>query len=103
MKKGKEMANKETLDTDKKKNSASAIVKYHNELNQVNFGSFSPVELDIFFAIISKMRDKKTDEVKMPLRELREMINYPVRGDKKISSDIARAYKKFFDLSYYNH
>ena len=34
------------------------VVKYHNDMNSVAFRGFGKVELDLFFAICSKMRDE---------------------------------------------
>lgn len=79
------------------------IVLYHNELNYVGFGNFNPIELDIFFALIGKMRDSKGREATLSLKELREITGYSQRGDKKMYEDISKAYKKFWNLSYYKH
>ena len=79
------------------------IVLYHNDLNFVGFGNFNPVELDIFFALIGKMRDSKGREATLSLKELRAITGYSQRGDKKMYEDISKAYKKFWNLSYYRH
>ena len=79
------------------------LVIYHNELNYVGFGKFTPIELDIFFALIGKMRDSHGREATLSLKEIREITGYSQRGDKKMYADISKAYKKFWDLSYYKH
>lgn len=81
----------------------NSLVIYHNELNYVGFGKFTPIELNIFFALIGKMRDSHGREATLSLKELREITGYSQRGDKKMYNDLSRAYKKFWDLSYYKH
>lgn len=39
------------------------IVKYHNDMNKVNFGNFSTKELDLFFSICFKLKEIGTDEI----------------------------------------
>ena len=85
------------------KDKKNDIVLYHNELNYVGFGNFNPIELDIFFALIGKMRDSKGREATFTLKELRDLTGYSQRGDKKMYDDISKAYKKFWNLSYYKH
>jgi hypothetical protein len=69
----------------KEKKTPKELVKYHNELNYARFGDFTPIEMDIFFAIISRMRDSHGTESTLTLRGLREITGYSQRGDKKLS------------------
>ncbi|XAD65639.1 RepB family plasmid replication initiator protein (plasmid) [Enterococcus faecium] len=37
---------------------ANEIVKYHHELNTIPLRKFTPVEMNLFFSIVSRMREK---------------------------------------------
>ena len=51
------------------------IVKYRNELNKVALRNFKSKELDLFIAIISRMRDKE-EEVTFSFDYLKNLIQY---------------------------
>ena len=39
------------------------IVKYQNQLNQVSFRRFNATDMNIFFSVVSRVRDKDTDQI----------------------------------------
>ena len=49
------------------------IVKYRNELNKVALRNFKSKELDLFIAIVSRMRDKE-EEVTFSFDYLKNLI-----------------------------
>lgn len=49
------------------------LVKYHNNLNSLSIRGWSPVEMNIFFSIVSEIRDKGTDRIVLKSDRLREM------------------------------
>ncbi|WP_152993775.1 RepB family plasmid replication initiator protein, partial [Enterococcus faecium] len=42
---------------------SNAVVRYNNGFNTVPLRKFSPVEMDLFWSICSKMKRKGTDEL----------------------------------------
>ena len=42
---------------------ANEIIKYDSELNTIPLKQFTPVEMNLFFSIISRKRDKKDETV----------------------------------------
>ncbi|MCI0131462.1 RepB family plasmid replication initiator protein, partial [Vagococcus sp. CY53-2] len=39
------------------------LVKHHTELNTIPLRKFTPVQMNLFFSIISRMRDKGQNKV----------------------------------------
>lgn len=58
------------------------VVKYHNNLNTVAMRNWTSEEMDFFFAILTKVRDKGTN---MPVFTFDEVIELIQFNDKHIS------------------
>lgn len=52
------------------------VVKYHNDLNTIPMRNWTAEEMNFFFSIISKMRDKGTKIVEISGGELKRLANY---------------------------
>ncbi|PEH49596.1 replication initiation protein [Enterococcus faecium] len=74
------------------------ITKYHNSLNDVPFRKFTSVEMDLFFAICSKMREKGTDEVTLTFSQLRKLSGFSMTSDKAFITRISSVYNKLLTL-----
>lgn len=79
---------------------ANEIVKYNNELNMVKFGSFTANEMNLFFSIVSRMREKGTDTVQFSWYELRYLSNYKPTSTKRFVDDLNNTYEKMLQLNY---
>lgn len=78
------------------------VVKYHNDLNTVVMRNWKPVEMNIFFGIIAKLRDKDTRKVVFSTDELREMTD--TAGNKNIqrwNKAMIEVSQKVSQLNYY--
>ena len=78
------------------------VVKYHNDLNTVIMRNWKPVEMNIFFGIIAKLRDKDTRKVIFSTDELREMTD--TAGNKNINrwnKAMIEVSQKVSQLNYY--
>lgn len=51
-------------------------VKYHNDLNLLNFSQFKEKELDLFFALCYKANEQNTNVLEINFDELKKIINY---------------------------
>lgn len=51
-------------------------VKYHNDLNLLNFSQFKEKELDLFFALCYKANEQNTNILEINFDELKKIINY---------------------------
>ena len=51
------------------------LVKYHNDINTLKLGTFKEKELDVFFSILFKLRDKGTEPMELKYNELHKLAN----------------------------
>ena len=55
---------------------SNEIVKYHHELNTIPLRKFTPIEMNLFFSIISRMREKGDKTVRFTFEQLKDLSNY---------------------------
>lgn len=67
------------------------IVKYNNDLNTISMRGWSAEEMNFFFAVVAKIRDKGKNEIVLNTTEIKELINYNDRENRwiKILENIA--------------
>lgn len=82
---------------------ANEIVKYGNPLNSVPFRKFTSNEMDLFFAICSKMKNKGIDSVRFDFHQLKKLSNYKPTATARFSNDLENTYKKMLSLTYGKH
>lgn len=75
------------------------IIKYHNGMNKVSFAGFKEKELDLFFSICQKMKDKGTNEIVFSFSDIRKLSQYSNRSIERFYSDLDRVYKKMLELN----
>jgi plasmid replication initiation protein len=75
------------------------IVKYHNNLNSISTRGWTAEEMNFFFGIIAKIRDKGNVEITLNTDEIKELIDYSDRNFRwiKILENIAN---KIMGLKY---
>lgn len=75
------------------------IVAYKNEFNTVPLRSFTSVEMDLLFSIMSQMRDKGLTEMEFTFNELKHLSNYNKEtAIQSFVSDLERTYDKLIKL-----
>ncbi|MFZ2217345.1 MAG: replication initiation protein [Rhodoferax sp.] len=79
---------------------ANEIVKYDSELNTIPLRKFTPVEMNLFFSIVSRMRDKNDDVVIFPFHELKDLSNYKMTATKVFVKDLESTYDKLMELKF---
>lgn len=62
------------------------LVKYHNDLNTISIKNWNAEEMNFFFGIISKIRDKGTKEMTLNTAEIKELINYTDRNYRWVAN-----------------
>ncbi|MBD3842342.1 MAG: replication initiation protein, partial [Campylobacterales bacterium] len=70
------------------------VVKYHNNMNLVNFNNFNEVELNIFFAVLQQMRDKNLSEIELSFEKIKELTGYKSTSKERFINDLKRTYRK---------
>lgn len=79
---------------------ANEIVKYHHELNTIPLRKFSPVEMNLFFSIVSRMRDKGENIVTFKFDQLKELSNYKATANVRFVEDLKKTYEKILSLKF---
>jgi len=79
---------------------ANEIVKHHSELNTIPLRSFTAVEMNLFFSIISRMRDKNNQVVRFTFPQLKELSNYKATANKNFLNDLRSTYTKLIRLNF---
>lgn len=77
------------------------IVKYNNQMNDVNFKDFTPIELDLLMTICSKMKEQGLTVVEFSFEQLKRISNYdPKQSNKKFIKDLEKTYDKLIQLNF---
>jgi len=79
---------------------ANEIVKHHSELNTIPLRSFTPVEMNLFFSIVSRMRDKNNQVVRFTFPQLKELSHYKATANKNFLNDLKSTYTKLIRLNF---
>lgn len=73
----------------------NSIVRYANGLNAVPLRSFSSVDMDLFWAICSKMKRKGVHEELLSFEEIKFMISYdPSKGLDRFYTELIKMSNK---------
>ncbi|EOW6338801.1 MULTISPECIES: replication initiation protein [Enterococcus] len=79
---------------------ANEIVKYHSELNTIPLRKFSPVEMNLFFSIVSRMRDRGDKTVRFTFEQLKDLSNYKATANVRFIDDLKDTYEKILSLRF---
>ncbi|NBA57121.1 replication initiation protein [Enterococcus hirae] len=79
---------------------ANEIVKYHHELNTIPLRKFTSVEMNLFFSIVSRMRDVGDKKVRFSFDQLKDLSNYKATANVRFIDDLETTYDKLMDLRF---
>lgn len=79
---------------------ANELVKYHSELNTIPLRKFTPVEMNLFFSIVSRMREKGDQTVRFTFDQLKDLSNYKATANMRFIDDLEETYKKILELRF---
>lgn len=79
---------------------ANELVKHHTELNTIPLRKFTPVQMNLFFSIISRMRDKGQNKVIFSFSQLKELSDYKATANNRFIDDLEETYDKLMDLRF---
>ncbi|HAQ5748515.1 TPA: replication initiation protein [Enterococcus faecium] len=79
---------------------ANEIVKYHHELNTIPLREFTPVEMNLFFSIVSRMREKGDKTVRFTFGQLKDLSNYKATANARFVEDLKATYEKILSLRF---
>lgn len=75
-------------------------VKYKNELNTIPMRNFNRAEMDLFFSICAKLKNKQEEAVEFSFDELRDLSRYNAKDKKRFIQDIRSVNHKLLKLNY---
>ena len=75
-------------------------VVYKNDLNLVPLRDFNSVEINLFFSMCNRLKEKSTNELVIPFEELKELSNYEQTEKKRFINDLKHVYDKVLKLTY---
>lgn len=81
----------------------NAIVQYHTDLNDVVFKNFKAVELNLFFAICSLLKNCGTETVTLKISDIKKIANYTNRNKKRFEPDLINTIDKGKTLPFVSH
>jgi len=81
-------------------NKNNLAVKYKNELNLVPLKNFNAKEMDLFFALCARMKERGLNNVRFTFEELKELSEYRFTGNNRFVHDLENVYKKMMGMSY---
>lgn len=76
------------------------VVRYNNGLNTVPLRKFTPVEMDIFWAVCSKMKRKGTEELTFEFEDFEKLTKYDRREKDSFYIALKRTWEKMKQLNY---
>lgn len=75
-------------------------VKYQNELNLIPLKNFNAKQMDFFFALCARMKDKSLRKIRFSFDDLKELSDYKMTATKAFVADLEKLYKNMLNLSY---
>lgn len=75
-------------------------VKYQNELNLVPLKNFNAKQMDLFFALCARMKDRGLKKVRFSFEKLKELSDYKMTATKAFVGDLEKLYKDMLNLTY---
>lgn len=76
------------------------IVKYQNDMNKLNFKGFTQMDMNIFMALCSQMKEKDTDELVMSFSKIKELTSYDKKhGSEEFIADLKRMNQKLMSVN----
>lgn len=79
---------------------SNEILKYHNDLNSVSMRKWTVEEMDFFFAVIAKAREKGTATIIFDTDELRQLSRFSDKHKLRWEQTMENVVKKLSELSY---
>ena len=79
---------------------SNEVVQYDPELNTIPLRKFTPVEMNLFFSIVSRIRDKGDETVRFSFDQLKELSAYKPTANNRFIDDIESTYQKILGLRF---
>lgn len=75
------------------------IVKYDNKMNKIPLKKFEKIDMNFFYAICAKVKERGTELVEIPLEDLKELTGYRSTSLERFKEDLLRMNRKLIDCN----
>lgn len=75
------------------------IVKYDNKMNKIPLKSFEKIDMNFFYAICAKVKERGTELVEISLEDLKELTGYRSTSLERFKEDLLRMNRKLIDCN----
>lgn len=75
-------------------------LKYQNQMNVIPLKKFNSKEMDLFFSLCARMKNKGTEKIVFSFEELRDLSDYKTTAIKTFTKDLDNLYSKMLQLTY---
>jgi plasmid replication initiation protein len=79
---------------------ANEIVKYHNDLNKISTRQWNAAEMDIFFSIVAKAKNKGLDTIELDKTDLMKLTNYAGEHNERFVKSLLDLVDHVSELKY---
>lgn len=79
---------------------ANEVVKYHNDLNSISMRNWTAEEMDFFFAIIARIREKGTDTIEFSAEEVKKLSKFSDKHIARWEKTMESAANKITQINY---
>ena len=79
---------------------SNEIVKYHNDMNKVALNGFNKLELDLYAAIVSRMRNEGLGLISFEFDYLKELIKWKDTDNTKFVKTLRSMYRKLLNCTF---
>lgn len=76
------------------------MVKYQNDLNLVPLRKFTSREIDLFFSMCQRTKNKDTETIRLTYKELKSLINYKSTSVDRFVTELENIYDKMLQLTF---
>ena len=76
------------------------VVKYHNDLNTISMRNWTKEQMNFFFSVIAKTREKGTREIEFTKEQLTSLAQYSDMHNERFEKTIEDMVMKLSELKY---
>jgi plasmid replication initiation protein len=76
--------------TQQEVNMANEIVKYNNKMNDIPLNGFNQRDLNFFYTLCAKLKDKDTDVITITFDEIKQLSGYTATSTETFIKDLER-------------
>lgn len=91
-----------SLNKIEKEDSMKLKVIYHNDLNKISFTKFNSIQIDLLMYLLTKIKNKETEQVTLSFNEIKTIINYKKDNYKQLYIDLRNMNEKIQSTFYSN-